>query len=189
MVQNTAWTNVEKALANFGGGLAPEQVERLPMEALVDIIRPSGFYNAKAACVKDLTAWWRQYGYSVEGVRRRPQAEIRRELLAIRGIGRETADAIMVYSFRFPAMVVDAYLKRLAGRLPLPTKLDYAGLQAYFEAGLPRDAELLGHYHILILEHGKRHCKKRPACTGCPLFEACGYPKAPHETGASPSAE
>ena len=166
------------SLAKLGQSLAPAAIEAMPMEALVDKIRPSGFYTAKAACLKNLTAWYRQYGYAVPTVQGQPQARLRAELLAIKGIGHETADAILQYAFRFPAFVVDAYLKRFTERLGLPVARDYETLQAYFEAGYPGDAETLGRYHILILEHGKKHCRKKPLCPGCPFASTCAYAKA-----------
>lgn len=177
LVQNTAWGNVEKSLANFKGRLSPAYVETLPMEELIGLIRPSGFYTAKAACLKDVTAWYKQYHYSVEKVQLQPLEKVRGELLAIRGIGQETADAILCFSFYFPTFVVDAYLKRLATRLALPVSSGYGALQAYFETGFDGDAQTMGDYHILILEHGKRHCKKRPLCPGCPFLLHCAWAK------------
>lgn len=177
LVQNTSWANVDKSLAQLGGGLAPAYVEALPLEELIEKIRPSGFYKAKAACLKNLTAWYKQYGYRVETVQQQPFAKLRGELLAIKGIGNETADAILLYSFYFATFVVDAYLRRFAERLALPVSADYQALKIYFEAGFAKDAETLGNYHILILEHGKRHCKKRPLCPGCPFVTSCAYAK------------
>ena len=177
LVQNTAWGNVEQSLSNFGERLTPGFVERIPDEELVRLIYSSGFYTAKAACLKALTAWYKQYGYSVEAVRAQPQDRIRRELLSVRGIGQETADAMMLYAFRFPTFVIDAYIRRLAERLALPVTTDYRTLQAYFSSGLTVDVDLFGNYHSLILEHGKKHCRKKPQCTGCPFEQDCSFPK------------
>lgn len=182
LVQNTAWGNVEQALANFGGRLAPEYLESLPTPQLVDVIRPSGFYHAKAACLQALTAWYKGYGYNVETVQQHPQPKIRSELLAIKGIGQETADAILLYAFRYPAFVVDAYLKRLAQRLPVQTEQSYGKMQAWFASGVAPGAQLFGTYHVLILEHGKTHCKKKPRCTGCPFAAGCGFANSQRQT-------
>ena len=175
LVQNTAWANVDKALANFGSSLSPAYVESLPMDALIEKIRPSGFYVAKAACLKTVTAWFKQYGYSVQTVQKQPLASLRTELLAIKGIGHETADAILLYTFHFPTFVIDTYIRRFTGRLGLPVAADYHTLQVYYETGYHGDAETLGKYHILILEHGKKHCRKKPLCPGCPFTTSCVY--------------
>lgn len=177
LVQNTAWSNVERSLENFAEGLTPQLVEKLTIEELITRIYPSGFYHAKAACIKNLTVWYKQYGYSVQTVQTQPLSKIRDELLAIRGIGAETADAILLYVFYFPTFVIDAYIKRFAERLPVPAARDYKTLQAYFSDNLEQDAILFGKYHILILEHGKKHCKKKPRCEGCPFMNECDFPK------------
>ncbi|MGX8709430.1 MAG: endonuclease III domain-containing protein [bacterium] len=182
LVQNTAWGNVERSLANFGDRLTPEYIEALPLDELIRHIYPSGFYTAKAVCLKNITAWYKQYGYSVETAQQQPQDKIRKELLAIKGIGQETADAVLLYVFYFPSFVIDAYIKRLAERLSVPVKLEYKPLQTYFTEGIEKDAVLFGKYHILILEHGKRHCKKKPKCGGCPFVNECSFPNQQKST-------
>lgn len=173
LVQNTAWGNVEKALSNFGGNLTPGYLEALPMDELRERIRPSGFYRAKAACLKSVTEWYKGYGCSAKAVQSHPLEVVRGELLAIKGIGCETADAILLYAFFFPAFVVDAYAKRLIERLQIRIKPTNAAIKAYFESGLARDALLYGNYHALILRNGKKHCRKKPLCAGCPLSGEC----------------
>lgn len=175
LVQNTAWLNVEKALANFGGRLSPEYVRDLPAEELRELIRPSGFYKAKAECLKSVTEWYARYGYSPAAARGQPREIIRAELTAVRGIGDETADAIMLYALRFPVFVVDAYTKRLLSRLGIDAGRGYAAVQSYFEGALPEDTELYACYHSLILTHCKRHCLKKPSCGGCPLAGQCRW--------------
>lgn len=173
LVQNTNWRNVEKALENFGARLSPEYVMSLPDAGLREIIRPSGFYTAKAECLKRVTEWYEKYDCSPEKTRRNTREKVRAELTAIKGIGFETADAIMLYALRFPVFVVDAYTKRLLSRLGVAVKQDYSLLQNYFESGLDADAELYADYHSLILTHAKRHCLKSPFCGGCPLAGPC----------------
>lgn len=177
LVQNTAWANVVKALANFDGRLSPEYVEAIPTSELREIIRPSGFYKAKSECLKAVTRWYKKYDCLAAVVRQSPPLQIRGELTDIKGIGYETADAIMLYAFSFAVFVVDAYTKRLLERLPLPIKPTYAAMQAGFESELPRSAELYAAYHSLILTHAKSHCRKKPLCEGCPLYDECGYPR------------
>ena len=176
LTQNTAWGNVEKALAGFGGRLSPEFVEEIPAAELADIIRPAGFYNQKAAYLKAVTAWFRKYDYSAENAAEQPLSALRPELLAVKGVGRETADSILLYALGLPSFVVDAYTKRLLTRLGLPeikTRPDYESVRAFFESGLERDVYLYNNFHALIVVNAKRHCRARPLCGGCPLSDIC----------------
>ena len=174
LTQNTAWTNVEKAIAHFGDGLSPHVVASIDEESLRDIIRPAGSFNQKARCLKALTDWYALYGYDAEQVRRQPLAGLRGELLALKGIGPETADSILLYAFGFPSFVVDAYTMRLCGRYPLDAGEDYHGVKSFFERHLERDVLLYNRFHALIVINAKAHCRKKPLCAGCPLYDSCG---------------
>ena len=178
LVQNTNWGNVEKAFANFGDRLAPEFVMGLERIELAEIIRPAGFFNQKSEYLQNVTRWFSKYEYSVEKVRAVPMNGIRKELLSIKGIGRETADAILLYAFEFPSFVVDAYTIRLLERLPLPIKRDYDSIKMYFEKHLEHDVKLFNEYHALIVLHAKAHCRKAPACENCPLSDMCKTAKS-----------
>ena len=112
LTQNTAWGNVEKAIANFGGSLSPEDVANANLAELTKIIRPAGFFNQKAAYLKAVTEWFAKYGYDVPAVQKEPLTKLRTELLSTKGVGQETADAILLYAFGFPTFVVDAYTVR-----------------------------------------------------------------------------
>ena len=103
--------------------------------------------------------------------------KIRKELLAVRGIGFETADAILLYAFGYPTFVVDAYTKRLLERLGINTAFDYNSVKLYFERQLDRNVDLYNNFHAMIVINGKEHCKKKPVCTGCPLADICEYAK------------
>ena len=174
LTQNTAWTNVEKAIAHFGDGLSPHVVASIDEESLRDIIRPAGSFTRKARCLKALTDWYALYGYDAEQVRRQPLAGLRGELLALKGIGPETADSILLYAFGFPSFVVDAYTMRLCGRYPLDAGRDYHCVKGFFERHLERDALLYNRFHALIVINAKAHCRKKPLCAGCPLYDSCG---------------
>jgi len=176
LTQNTAWGNVEKAIANFGDSLTPDAVLHMSMTALTGIIRPAGFFNQKAAYLKAVTAWFAGYGFDVSAVRRVPMDKVRAELLSVRGVGRETADSILLYAFGFPTFVVDAYTVRLCGRYPLPLDAGkgYDAVKAYFEASLPQSEEVYNNFHALIVINAKEHCRKKPLCGGCPIFDTCG---------------
>ena len=126
LVQNTAWGNVLKTCAALGGRLTPEFVAGLSTEELARLIRPGGFYRAKARTIQALTAWFRQYNFDHQAAARVPTGTLRGELLAIRGVGAETADVILVYAFYRPAFVNDADTRRLLTRLRPPFLHDAA---------------------------------------------------------------
>jgi len=173
LTQNTAWGNVEKAIANFGSNLTPEFVSAVEHEDLAEIIRPSGFFNQKATYLKTITEWFAKYNYDVETVKREPFQKLRDELLSVKGIGRETADSILLYAFEFATFVIDAYTIRLCERYSLDTETKYETLKAFFESNLPQSKEIYNNYHALIVINGKNHCRKKPMCAGCPLEEHC----------------
>jgi endonuclease-3 related protein len=174
LTQNTAWGNVEKAIANCGGALSPEFVLRADLEELTNIIRPAGFFNQKAAYLKDVTVWFAGYGFDVAVVRREPMNKVRSELLATRGVGKETADSILLYAFGFPTFVVDAYTVRLCDRYPIDACKGYDAIKAHFEGNIPDSEKIYNNFHALIVINAKDHCRKKPVCSGCPLGSACG---------------
>jgi endonuclease-3 related protein len=174
LTQNTAWGNVEKAIKGFGGKLSPEAVLDADLADLTETIRPAGFFNQKAACLKAVTEWYGKYGFDVPTVKREPLAKVRVELLSTKGVGRETADSILLYAFGFPTFVVDAYTNRLCERYPIEAGKGYESVKAYFEGNLERSAEVYNNFHALIVINAKEHCRKKPLCDDCPLAETCG---------------
>ena len=173
LTQNTAWSNVEKAITNFSSNLSPEFVLNAGQAKLAGIIRPAGFFNQKAVYLKAVTEWFAKYNFDVPSVQCRPLEEVRAELLSLKGIGKETADSILLYAFGFPAFVVDAYTLRLCSRYPINAGKGYDGVKAHFEGNLPRNTEIYNNFHALIVINAKKHCKKKPACEGCPLVGSC----------------
>jgi len=179
LTQNTAWTNVEKAIANFtkspygSDNLTPEFVLSADIAELSRIIHPAGFFNQKAVYLKTMTEWFAQYDFDVTTVQKFTLDKMRRELLAVKGIGKETADSILLYAFGFPTFVVDAYTIRLFERYSVNVAKNYDAVKAYCEDNLPRDVYLYNNFHALIVINGKEHCKKKSVCTGCPLEERC----------------
>ncbi|MBN1885886.1 MAG: hypothetical protein JW876_10245 [Candidatus Krumholzibacteriota bacterium] len=165
LTQNTAWRNAALAIGRLAGAgaLDADRIVSMRESDLAELVRPSGFYNQKAARLRSLARY-------LAGVR----APTREGLLAIRGIGPETADSIMLYAHGERLFVVDAYTRRIFGRLGL---LDgdegYEDIRRRFEAALPRDVDTYREYHALIVEHAKRHCLRRPRCAGCPLDGPC----------------
>jgi endonuclease-3 related protein len=174
LTQNTAWRNVEKAIANFGGNLSPEAVANASLAELTEIIRPAGFFNQKAGYLKAVTAWYAGYGCDVPTVRRETPGKLRAELLSTKGVGPETADSILLYAFGFPTFVVDAYTVRLCGRYPMDAGKNYAAVKAYFEGNLPQSVKVYNRFHALIVINAKAHCRTKPSCGGCPLGERRG---------------
>jgi len=173
LTQNTAWTNVRQALENFEGDLSPQRILDLPLEELKLLIKPAGFFNQKAVYLKELTTWFAKYDFDVQQVARIPLDELRQELLAVKGVGPETADSILLYAFGLPSFVIDAYTMRICGRIPVEIGSNYKSAKKAFENSLPLDATLFNHYHALIVTHAKRHCLKKPNCSGCPVRKHC----------------
>jgi len=175
LTQNTAWRNVEKAIAGFGENLSPEYILEADPAVLAGIIRPAGFFNQKAVYLKAVTEWFLRYRFDADTVNREPLDKMRNELLSVNGVGHETADSILLYAFGFPTFVVDAYTVRLCGRYPVNAGKDYEAVKGYFEGSLPRSAEIYNHFHALIVINGKEHCRKKPVCGGCPLSATCAF--------------
>jgi endonuclease-3 related protein len=138
---------------------------------LAELIRPAGYYNVKARRLKNYVTWlWEHYGGDLTRLRDVPLERLREEMLSVNGIGRETADSILLYALNRPSFVVDAYTARLARRHRLIDEdADYERLKALFEDALPADERLFNEYHALIVAVGKRHCKSKAKCADCPL--------------------
>lgn len=164
LVQNTAWTNVEKALANLelSGRMTPERILSAPDDELREIIRPAGFFTQKCAYLKAAADFF--LTCENDFLKSEDIPAMRRLLLSVKGIGRETADDILLYAFKKPVFIIDAYTRRVAERhLGLDGKLPYDVLQKKFMDVLPPDSELYGEYHALILALCKDSCRK----SGC----------------------
>ncbi len=179
LVQNTAWTNVERALDRLraANALAPAAMAALAPEALEELVRPSGQYRQKARKLAAFLALVETYG-SLEALLALEAGELRGVLLATWGIGPETADAIIVYAARQPAFVVDAYTARLFSRLGMGPgeAAGYAAWQRFLVERLPEDREAWGRYHALVVLHCKHLCRKpRPKCGECLLRQGCGF--------------
>ena len=176
LTQNTNWVNVEKAIVNLKreGVLSVEALWEIDGERLAELIRPSGFFNVKSARLKDFLGWLLQRYGSLESMFGGDWRLLREELIAVRGIGRETCDAILLYAGDKPSFVVDAYTKRLFSRLGLVSETDsYEQVRSLFMDTLAADSALFNEYHALIVELCKHHCRKRARCDGCPLRRFC----------------
>ncbi|MBM2832140.1 MAG: uncharacterized protein HW414_1192 [Dehalococcoidia bacterium] len=181
LTQSTAWTNVEKAIARLkeAEALSIDSLHALSSDEVARLIYPSGFYNAKArklkAFVTDIKG---SGGGDLKSLFALDIPTLRRHLLAINGIGEETADSIILYAAGKPVFVVDAYTRRTFQRLGLLSpEEDYAAVQSFFMQNLPEEANLFNEYHALLVRHGKNTCQKRPICESCCLKEMCAYAK------------
>lgn len=174
LVQNTNWQNVEKTLDNLrcGGLLTYGALRELSREELAEHIRPAGFYNVKAT---RLTNFFRMLEESYEGDLESLLGDdmwrAREALMAVKGIGAETADAILLYAGAHPLFVVDTYTHRVFSRHNLlDEETDYQSIQETFMGRLEEDVDLFRAYHGLIIEVAKKYCKKsKPLCSSCPL--------------------
>ncbi|HXG41830.1 MAG TPA: endonuclease III domain-containing protein [Dehalococcoidia bacterium] len=177
LTQAAAWTNVERAIERLraAGALSPEAILALPDEELAALVRPAGYFNAKARKLKALCRLIVDgFAGDVAAMLAHDPEDLRSRLLATYGIGPETADSILLYAAGRPYFVVDAYTQRLFRRLGLgPPRNGYHDWQAFFMAHLPRDAALYNEFHALVVRHGKERCRARPRCLGCPALEIC----------------
>lgn len=181
LTQNTAWTNVEKALARLhaADAMSAEAILALPEAELAERIRPSGYFNIKADRLRQLCRWYVDGG-GFDGLARLETPELRRELLSVKGIGPETADDIVLYAFHRPVFVVDAYTFRIFERMGLiDTGHRYEPLRAAVESATRGPAaERVGFFnelHALIVRHGSRVCRPKPDCGNCALRRMCAY--------------
>ena len=174
LTQNTSWENVEKAILRLKKKalLHPEKLYSIEESILAEIIRPSGYYNMKARRLKNFMGFlYGEYKGDLSLMFSVDLEVIREKLLGIHGIGKETADSILLYAGFKPIFVVDAYTKRILSRHNLiSTDASYQEIQDLFMKNLPGDVPLYNEYHALIVHLGKNYCKKKPNCTDCPLF-------------------
>ncbi len=179
LTQSTSWSNVERAIANLRRErlLNPPALRRVETRRLERLVRPSGYFRQKARKLKAFVRFLdREFGLSLDRMFREPTGLLREKLLAVRGIGPETADSILLYAGRHPIFVVDAYTRRILARHALlGAAAGYQDAQDLFHRHLPRQAPLFNQYHALLVETGKRWCRPREArCQACPLGSFLG---------------
>jgi endonuclease-3 related protein len=174
LTQNTSWKNVERAIANLKGvGLMTlPALSALPTGLLAEYIRPAGYYNIKAGRLHNLlTHINQQHDGDLEAFLAQPLPEFREQLLSIKGIGRETADSILLYAANLPIFVVDAYTHRILARHGvIDEDFEYEAIQELFMDALDCDVQFFNECHALLVRVGNGYCKKKnPDCAACPL--------------------
>jgi len=177
LTQNTAWSNVEQAIANLrdNNALTAEAIAHAHGQRLARWIRPSGYFNVKARRLKSVCQWLLARG-GVEALSTLDTGQLRPALLEVHGIGPETADDILLYAFGRPVFVIDTYTRRIFSRLRyIYGEESYETLRAIFENHVGEDIAMSNEYHALIVRHGKERCRKAPRCEGCCLRRRCGY--------------
>lgn len=187
LTQNTAWKAVERSLANLraAGALTLDGLREIAVEDLQNLIRPTGFHTRKAPALKAFVAMLDQeFSGSLDQLAATPSATLSRRLLALPGVGPETADAILLYALHHPVPVADEYLRRIAIRhqllAPEPGRKGYESLvaltsQAFADYRPAHRARLFNEFHALTVAVGKAHCGKTPQCSGCPLAKDLEY--------------
>jgi endonuclease-3 related protein len=186
LTQNTAWKAVERSLANLraAGALTPAGLRDLPPAELQRLIQPSGFFTRKALALHAFVAMLdAEFSGSLEGMAAAPTDALRKRLLALPGVGQETADAILLYALGHPVPVADEYLRRIAERHGLAASADRVRiggrmgyetlvaltLEAFAADSAAERAQLFNEFHALTVAVGKAHCSRTARCEGCPL--------------------
>lgn len=173
LTQNTNWGNVEKAIHRLkaAGVLSERALRDIPVTKLAALIKPAGYFNVKARRLKNFINFlFEEYYGDLKAMGREDWPKLRKTLLAVNGIGPETADSILLYALDKPVFVVDAYTKRFLYRHNLiERKADYHQIQELFTSHFDEDIPFCQEYHALIVALGKNYCKPTPLCERCPL--------------------
>ncbi len=189
LTQQTSWNNVAKAIAALksAGKMTLNSICSIKTEELEKLIRPSGYYRQKSKRLKALCLHIKRKHSTLEAFLSQEKGALREELLSISGIGKETADSIILYAAGKPIFVIDAYTKRILSKVfGMQEDMDYDSMQAMFQERIRPNARLYNDMHAQFVEIGKNYCRKsEPACRACPINKMCAYAK---ETAAPNSA-
>ncbi|MBI3012710.1 MAG: hypothetical protein HYY63_03705 [Elusimicrobia bacterium] len=181
LTQNTAWTNVEKAMVQLQRFqmVDPGKIARAPFPRLARLVRSSGYFRQKSKRLKMFALYLnRNYAGKVSSILKKPLQAARSELLGLHGFGPETADSILLYAGGRPLFVVDAYTKRIGNRIGLFKSEDYGEIQDFFHRSLPKHPSLYNECHALFVALGKEICQTKPLCRECPLRSLCATGKS-----------
>jgi len=178
LTQNTNWKNAEKAIENLKHKslLTLATLRNAEIKKIAQCIRPSGYYNQKATRLKEIAKYFHRKG--LQSFYAHSTAKMRKELLALKGIGPETADSILLYAFEKPVFVIDAYTKRIFQRLGFfPENISYDEAQKFFMKNIRENPQLFNEFHALLVHHAKEYCQKIPYCAKCVLLKKCKFEK------------
>lgn len=189
LTQNVSWNNASKAIDNLkaAGKLDPIALYKSSPHEIAPLIKPSRFYNMKALKIKNfMDFYFKEYGGDMIAMSSDDPAVLRKKLLSVKGLGRETVDCILLYACGKPVFVVDAYTKRIFLRYGiLKGDPSYDEIQGYFMANLPADTALYNDYHAQIVHLGNSICKSTPCCGACPIASVNGLTCQYHKTSKS----
>lgn len=175
LTQNTNWKNVERALYNLkqAGAMDPDSILATHHKKLASWLRPAGYFNVKSKRLRNFCRWLVNNGGEGE-LRQMGTPALRNALLSVYGVGRETADDILLYAFNRPVFVIDAYTRRIFSRLGLiKGNEDYDVIRRLFELKLGEQLSDYKEYHALIVFHGKTVCRPEPYCEDCCIRTLC----------------
>ncbi len=163
LTQNTSWRQAEKALLMLYAktGLVPEKILGMTNESLSELIKPAGYFNQKAEYIKNITKFF----IALDNIPSREQ------LLTIKGVGEETADTILLYAYKMPEFVVDAYTRRILEHLKLLKKPTYSKTKSFFENNIKKDFKVYQEFHALLVQHAKLFYTKKPYALTDPLMK------------------
>jgi endonuclease-3 related protein len=176
LTQQTNWRNVERALQLIreGSGLEVSAMASTPLEELEEMVRPAGFYRQKAARLKLMARYLvEMHQGDPEGILGKDAEDARNELLSLPGVGKETADSILIFAGGRPKFVAAAYTSRILSRTGVLDSTDYDEIQSFVESRLPPDTMVLGGLYARMVILAKEHCLSTPRCEGCPLSDGC----------------
>jgi len=178
LTQQTNWGNALKAIENLKREklLSPQKIQKTPNSKLHKVIRSSGYFKQKAKKLKIFCNFFlEEFGGSIKKIKAESLNALRPRLLELWGIGRETADSILLYALDKPVFVVDAYTIRVGERIPMFKSEGYEHVRSFFESKIPKSIYLYKEYHALLVELGKNYCRKKPNCKSCPIRKSCKY--------------
>ncbi len=172
LTQNTMWRNVEVSIKNLenAGLLEPYRMYIAAPEKLASLVKPSGFPRLKADRLKNFLSFFSQFSFDFDKLSIFDTDTIYKKFMNVNGIGKETANSILLYIFERPVIIIDAYTKRFFSRLAIPAER-YASIPEEMN----KNSKDLGEFHALIVQHSKAYCRAKPACENCPLSDLCKY--------------
>ncbi len=181
LVQNTMWRNVKVSIKNLEklGLLEPYRMYVASSEKIANAIKPSGFPRLKAERLRNFLRFFSDFSFDFEEMKKLDTKTLRKALLSVNGIGKETADSLLLYIFKRKVFVLDTYTKRFFYRLFSRDVFKSTDEKEVLNAF--KDAEELGEFHALVVQHSKAHCRSKPICRGCPLEKLCEFGSDSHE--------